>query len=256
MPDPTRVVAGECSIVHDRDTRSEYRGRVVVVVKPDDTVLVHDADGYQPVAWLTRADEVVLEAGDTYRISARSGDERLRVVAHDEARVLRYPASAAGAPVGACPDCAGTLVRASGAVACTACDARYALPAAASVREETCDCGLPRLRVERGVALDVCLDRACEPLADAVRERFDRAWDCPACGDDLRVIERGGLLLGCDAYPDCEASFSFPAGIAEGTCDCGLPAFETGAGRRCLDSTCAAGPSERDRAPAGGTDGH
>jgi len=238
MTEPTRVVAGDCSVVHDRAERAEYRGRVVVVVKPDNTVLVHDADGYQPVAWLTRADEVLVESLEEYTILARSGDECLRVVAHDPVRHLRYPASAAGTPVGDCPDCDGRLVRVSGAVVCTDCDARYGLPAGATVREECCDCGLPRLRVERGLALDVCLDRACEPLVEAVSTEFDRAWDCPDCGSPLRVLRQGGLLVGCEAYPDCETSYSFPTGLVDGECGCGLPTFATGGGRRCLDSTC------------------
>ncbi|MFT4957579.1 MAG: DNA topoisomerase-1, partial [Halobacteriales archaeon] len=60
--DTTRVFAGDCTVIHDRDDRSEYRGRVVVVVvKADNTVLVHDAEGYQPVAWITRADVVACE---------------------------------------------------------------------------------------------------------------------------------------------------------------------------------------------------
>jgi DNA topoisomerase-1 len=240
MTEPTRVIAGDCSVVHDRSDRAEYRGRVVVVVKPDNTVLVHDADGYQPVAWLTRADEVLVESADGYTVTARDGDEQLRVAAHDPARHLRSDAGAAGTPVGACPDCPGTLVRVSGAVACTDCDARHGLPAGATVRDERCTCGLPRLRVERGLALDVCLDRTCEPLVEAVADEFDRAWDCPDCGADLRVLRRGGLLVGCDAYPDCEVAFSFPTGVVDGECDCGLPTFETGGGHRCLDGTCPA----------------
>ncbi|MFT4890026.1 MAG: DNA topoisomerase-1 [Halobacteriales archaeon] len=233
----TRVFAGDCTAVHDRDERSEFRGRVIVVVKADNTVLVHDAEGYQPVAWLTRAESVACER-DAGRIVARNGEERLRVLVHDEDGFARYRTSSAGVPVGKCPACGDELVREGGAVACIGCGDRYGLPARATVRDDRCDCGLPRIRVERGVPLDLCLDRSCEPLVEAVAEEFDRVWSCPDCGSDLRILRRGGLLVGCDAYPDCDVSYSFPAGVVVDTCECGLPVFRTPSGRRCLDATC------------------
>jgi DNA topoisomerase-1 len=241
--DTTRVFAGDCTAVHDRQERSEYRGRVVVIVKADNTVLVHDAEGYQPVAWITRAEVVACER-EVGRIVAKDGDERLRILVHDEDGFARYPTSAAGVPVGECPDCGSELVREGGAVSCIGCGDRYGLPTGATVRDDHCDdCGLPRIRVERGVPLDLCLDRSCDPLVEAVREEFDRAWTCPDCGSDLRILRRGGLLVGCDDYPDCETSYSFPAGVAVDTCDCGLPVFRTPSGRRCLDATCRASSS-------------
>jgi len=196
--DPTRsirVLAGECTTIYDGDEREEHRGHVAVVVKPDNTVLVHDADGYQPVAWLTRADAVSCARDGGFSLTAQSGDERLRVVGHTEDGYGSYPATEAGRPIGECPDCERTLVRAGGAVNCLGCGERYGLPAGASVRGETCDCGLPRMRVERGVPFDLCLDRDCESLDAAVRDEFDRAWDCPDCGDDLRPRLRSEL---CD----------------------------------------------------------
>lgn len=232
-------------------------------------MLVHDVDGYQPVAWLTRADAVSLSrSGDTrwsdatglqpttepggpsgssrreansgaaFAVDARDGDERLRVVAHTEDGYASYPATRAGHPVGECPNCDGTLVRSGRQVSCIGCGDRYGVPDGATVREERCDCGLPRLRVERGAPLSICLDRDCDPLLDAVQERFDREWDCPDCGEDLRVLHRGGLLLGCDASPDCEVSYSLPHGTVVDQCACGLPVFELASGRRCLDSSC------------------
>jgi len=235
---PIRVLAGDCTVVYDGDGREEHRGRVTVVVKPDNTVLVHDADGYQPVAWLTRADAVACSRDGDFAVDARAGNQRLRVVAHAEDGFARYPATEAGTPVGDCPDCGDRLVRTGGAVTCLGCGDRYGLPTGATVTDDRCDCGLPRLRVERGQPFDVCLDRDCDPLDAAVKATFDRAWDCPDCGDDLRILRRGGLLAGCDSYPDCEASFSLPAGTVVGDCACGLPLFETGGGRRCLDGTC------------------
>jgi DNA topoisomerase-1 len=234
-----RVLAGDCTVVYDDgETREEHRGRVTTVVKPDGTVLVHDTDGYQPVAWLTRAPSVLCSRTGQFSIDARDGSQRLRVLAHREDGFASYPATTAGIPVGQCPDCGGSLVRSTGQVVCIDCGDEYGLPAGATLRGERCSCGLPRLRVERGVPLSVCLDHTCEPLADAVREEFDREWDCPDCDTPLRVIERGGLLAGCDAYPDCETSFSIPVGTVVEDCPCGLPIFETATGRRCLDSAC------------------
>lgn len=236
MHDGTRVMAGDCTTITDGTRSGEQRGDVLVVVKPDNTVLVHDAEGYQPVAWLTRADSVAIEDG---AVTAREGDQMLRVVAHEEHGSARYPASSAGVPVGDCPDCPGTLVRSSGGVTCTDCEDRYGIPADATVTGGRCDdCGLPTLRAERGLAFEVCLDRDCESLDERVKDAFDREWDCTACEGDLRILRRGGLLAGCENYPDCDTGFSMPAGVVIEDCGCGLPVFETSSGRRCLDSTC------------------
>ncbi|WP_324759985.1 DUF91 domain-containing protein [Haloarcula montana] len=240
MHDGTRVMAGQCTTVFEGSREREQRGDVLVVVKPDNTVLVHDAGGYQPVAWLTRAESVAVEDGT---VTARDGDNLLRVVAHEEHGSARFPASEAGVPVADCPDCPGTLVRTRGTVACTACSRSHGVPSDATVTKGRCeDCGLPTIRVERGDAFEVCLDRECESIDDRVSEAFDRRWDCPDCGSDLRILRKGGLLAGCEQYPDCDTGFSVPSGLVVDTCDCGLPVFETAGGLRCLDSTC----EERD----------
>jgi len=240
MHDGTRVLAGECTTTFDGDRTRKRRGDVLVVRKPDNTVLVHDAEGYQPVAWLTRAESVTVADGV---LTATDGDQRLRVETHEEHGSASYPASAAGLPVGDCPDCEERLVRAGGAVRCLGCRDRYGLPRDATVLTDTadCDCGCPRMRVERGRVFEVCLDRNCESLDDAVAAAFDREWDCPNCGGDLRVLRRGGLLAGCEHYPDCDTGWGIPAGTVVDRCDCGLPEFETGGGRRCLNSQCSHG---------------
>jgi DNA topoisomerase-1 len=242
MADTTHVFAGDCTATFEGRDRSVHRGRAVVLVKPDRTVLVHDADGYQPVSWLTRADAVTVERDDdgSVGVVARAGDRTLRVRCRDPVADGAYPVTAAGEPVGVHPETGGTLVRAGGAVSDLASDARYPLVAGATVLDRTCDdCGLPLMCVERGAIFEVCIDRDCEPLDDAVRDRFDGAWDCPDCGSPLRVIRRRGrLLVGCDAYPDCETAFTLPSGVVVDDCGCGLPVFETATGRRCLDGTC------------------
>ena len=239
MPDRIRVLAGDCTVRYESDAEvREHRGNVVSVVKPDNTVLVHDVGGYRPVAWLTRADAVTCSRGAPATVLAQGDGRLLQVTAHDEHGFERYPASPAGEAVGSCPHCDGTLVRADGAVRCLGCEEAHKLPADALVLEETCECGLPRMRVERGESFEPCVDRACEPLAVAVRERFDRTWNCPDCGGALRILERAGLIAGCERYPDCDTGFSIPAGVVDDHCDCGLPIFETPTGRRCLDATC------------------
>ena len=239
MHDAITVTTGECTTTFDgnRVRAHEQRGCMTVLIKPDNTVLVHDADGYQPVAWLTRAESVTVE---TDRIEARDGDQHLRVDVHEEYARGQYPASAAGRPVGDCPDCAGTLVRTTDGVSCTGCSARLGLPGDATVVDERCDCGLPLMRVERGHIFDICIDRECESMDAAVKSAFDREWECPNCDGDLRILRRSGLLVGCENHPDCDTGFAFPSGTVVGECACGLPLFDTDGGRHCLDGTCDA----------------
>lgn len=256
MPERLRVFAGDCVIETEGTRTRTQRGFVVVVVKPDNTTLVHDADGYQPVAWLTRPESVTIEGDGEGRsspddqsqpdaggftITARDGEQQLRVVSRDPVGHRIFPITEAGVPAGDCPDCAGPLVRSGGDVVCLGCEARYGLPTGATVTDGICDdCGLPQLRVERAGVFHVCLDPRCEALADRVRERFDETWDCPDCDGALGVQEaEGRVFLGCTTYPDCETTFSIPSGTVVEECDCGLPVFETASGRRCLDGTCA-----------------
>lgn len=240
MPeDSVRVFAGDCTITVDTGDPRRQRGAIVVIVKPDNTVLVHDGGGYRPVAWATRADAVhCAEREDSFTVTVVDEDIHLQVECHDQYLAGTYPVSAAGIPVGTCPDCEGSLVRSGGSVSCAGCGTDYPVPRDAEIHSTTCSCGLPAMGVERGAAFELCIDRSCESLDDAVRGRFDREWDCPECDGDLRIIRRRGLYAGCENYPDCDVLFSLPTGVVDGTCECGLPAFETAAGRRCLDSTC------------------
>lgn len=236
-----RLFAGDCTVEFAGESERTQRGYVVVVVKPDRTVLVHDAGGYQPVAWLTRADDLTTDTeGDSFAVTARSGDQELRVVSNAPTGTPEFPATEAGVPLGECPECGDALVRAGGEVTCLGCDAAYGLPAGATVLDEPCDdCGLPTMRVERGESFELCVDWRCDSLAEAVADALDGRWDCPDCGESLGVVSRGNRpFLGCEAYPDCETTFSIPAGEVAGECPCGLPVFETAAGRRCLDGTC------------------
>jgi len=276
VTDTVRVYAGDCTATHHRDGDTTHqRGRVVVVHKPDGTVLVHDAEGYQPVQWLTRANAVHREQGEDggFALVAVKEDERLRVESHGRGDRASHEATSAGVPVGPCPDCsktkgeettpesadaesdaAGILVWGRGAVTCLDCPTEYRLPGDATVIDSTCDCGLPRMAVERGTRFELCVDRSCEGLDEAVRDRFDREWSCPNCEGDLRVLRERTLFLGCENYPDCESSFALPDRQVVGTCDCGLPLVESSDGSTCLDRDCEASNADRRRVEDRGAD--
>ena len=236
MSENVQIIAGRCTTLFEGTRDRTQHGDALVVVKPDGTVLVHDARGYQPLAWLTRAEAVTVT---DRTVVAQDGNQSLHVTVEETYAREDYPAGDAGVPVGECPVCCGTLVRSRGTVSCPDCTETYSLPSQATVLAESCgDCGLPLFRVERGETFEVCLDPGCESLDERVRERFDREWSCPDCDGALRVLRRGGLLLGCENYPDCETGFSFPAGRVVDGCDCGLPVFETASTQRCLEREC------------------
>lgn len=242
MSEQIRILAGDCTATFEGARERIQRGYVVVVVKPDKTVLVHDADGYQPVAWLTRPDSLTIECDDdSFGVTARTDEQTLRVRSHRVTGNATLPVSAAGVPVGTAPESDAPLVRTGGDVVNLDTGRRYSLPAGATVLDERCEtCGLPEMRVVRGAAFELCIDYACGSLLDAVRERFDREWNCPDCGSPLRIFRMrdGPILAGCTEYPDCETAFSLPAGEIVDECPCGLPVFDTAAGRRCLDGSC------------------
>ncbi len=237
-----RLVVGECRIEVTGDEQFTQRGQVVVLVKPDRTVLVHDVSGYKPVAWITRGDSVSTDE-QTDVITAVDGDYWLRIDIENAIVDRAFPGSPAGQPTATCPACGGPLVIRGSAVHCISCHDRYGLPTDAELLETACTCGLPNMRVERGETFELCIDRTCDPLDERIAERFDGVWACPTAGCDgmLRVLRRGGLLLGCDQYPDCETAFRFPGGTLAGNCACGLPRFSRDGTTQCLDVDCDAG---------------
>lgn len=234
------LLVGECHVELTGSENRTHRGQAVVLVKPDGTVLVHDVVGYKPVAWLTRAEKVA-EDPEQGTITAVDGDTWLRITVDQPVVDRTVPGSPAGHPTGNCPSCGGTLVDARNAVHCIACHDRYGLPNDASLLDQSCSCGLPKMAVDRGETFEVCIDRECEPLDPVIADRFDGVWSCPDanCPGTLRVIRRSGLLLGCDQYPDCEEAYRFPAGTLEGHCSCGLPRFSTNTKSGCIDTTCS-----------------
>ena len=253
MQDAIRVFAGECTVTHHADRRSEKRGEVLVLIKPDNTVLVHDATGYRPAGWLTRADSVRVSQTDAELELTATKDEEWLSVESTNAEFVEFPVTRAGPSVGTCPDCGGTMVRASGSVTCLSCGDSYRLPRDATVTDETCaDCGLPTISVARGADLEVCLDRECSSIDDAVSARFDGEWSCRECGSPMIVSRERTLHVDC---PDCEASYPLPNGTVSGTCECGLPWFDTARGGRCLDAECEAGTQPAEPSVPDGTTG-
>lgn len=245
MDDALRLLAGDCTITyHGTDTITQ-RGAVLILVKPDDTVLVHDTTGYQPVAWLTRADAVRVRRHDTgFELFAAKDDATLRVESHTTTGDRYYPISPAGNPIGDCPDCAATLIHTGGTIVCTGCATRYSVPRDATIRDDTCPtCDLPRMRVERGAVFDLCIDYSCEALADIVADQFDETWPCPDCLTPMTISQSRGLRADC---PDCDTSIAVPRGTITGDCPCGLPLFASAETTRCFDPSCDAG---REAAP-------
>jgi DNA topoisomerase-1 len=244
MQDAIRVFAGQCTVTHESESTTTQEGLVVVLVKPDNTVLVHDAAGYRPAGWLTRADSLRVARRDgDLDLLATKGSERLHVRGGDVGAV-EFPVSAAGDVVGECPACEAPLVRHSGLVSCIKCGPEYRLPGDATMTDGTCDaCGLPTISVTRGEEFELCLDRACTSLDEAVRERFEGEWTCPDCHTPLTIERERTLVAAC---PECESSYHVPSGELAGTCECGLPRFETGDGARCLDPDCEATTPARE----------
>jgi len=245
MEDAARLLAGDCTVTYRGTDTITHRGAVLALVKPDDTVLVHDADGYQPAAWLTRADAVRVTRGDTgFTLYAAKDDATLRVESHTTAGDRYYPISPAGPTVGDCPDCAAVLVRTGGTIVCTGCHNRSDIPRDATVAEDPCPrCGRPTMTVERGATFTVCIDADCDPLSRAVAAQFDDAWPCPECSTGMTIDHGRRLRARC---PDCTTTVPVPRGTITGECPCGSPLFATIDTTRCFDPGC---PHRDDAAP-------
>lgn len=237
MKNATRIFAGTCTIDYEGEAETHQHGTVLTIVKPDNTVLVHDAAGYQPAAWLTRPETVeITRDGEGFEILATAGDQRLSVESIDHHDDAQYQISPAGVSVGSCPACAGILVRTGGAVVCIGCLTRWPLQHDATLSETCCStCGLPTMILRRGVEFHVCLDDSCDSLASRVSDRFDGRWSCPTCGEAMEIERSGQFYLVCSA---CERRHTVPSGLIVGRCSCGLPRFETSRTEQCLDTDC------------------
>lgn len=245
MDDTTRILAGDCTVTYDGTDTVTQRGAVLILYKPDDTVLVHDADGYQPAAWLTRADTVrVTRTDDGFELFATKDDATLHIESHTTTGDRYYPSSPAGPPTGACPTCPGTLIETTAAIVCTACRHQYQIPRDATIADDPCpDCGLPLMTVERGATFELCTDHSCDALADVVADQFDTAWPCPNCGSPTTIDDTRGVCATCTA---CDTTVSVPRGTIIGECPCGMPLFASADATRCFDPDCT---RRRETAP-------
>lgn len=164
MTDRMRVYAGECTTEYEGTVDRTARGHAVALIKPDDTVLVHDRDGYAPVAWLTHPASLDIDHGDGPRITAVDGDQRLTVRFHETQGSAVYPVSVAGVPIGSTAGDAGEFVRSRDTVVDLTTGRRYPLPPHSTVIDARCNaCGLPSIRVERTENdRSRCLDPTCE----------------------------------------------------------------------------------------------
>lgn len=249
MQNAIRIFAGACTVNYEGEADTRQQGTVLTIVKPDNTVLIHDASGYQPAAWLTRPETVeITHNAEGYEIVATADDHRLSVRSVDHHGHMQYPISPAGAPVGTCPDCEQAMVRAGGAVVCIGCLTSLSLPHDATVAEACCPtCRLPTMILQRGAEVRVCLDETCDSLVSHLAERFDGRWSCPTCDGVMLMGRDGSLQLEC---ADCDRRHTVPAGLVSERCSCGLPRFGTARGDRCLDTDCdRSGETVADAAP-------
>jgi len=99
------------------------------------------------------------------------------------------------------------------------------------------------MRVARGLAFNVCLDRGCESLDAAVKQAFDREWACPEpdCDGDLRILRRGASSPAASSIPTATPVSPSPPASPTANATAGSPTFETASGTRCLDATCDRG---------------
>lgn len=166
MTDQIRVYAGECTAAYEGTVNRTARGHVLALVKPDDTVLIHDRAGYSPVAWLTRSASIDIDCDDRPQITAVDGDQRLTVRFHGLEKRAVFPISVAGVPVGrADASGMGPYVRCRGSVVNITNGDRYALPSETVLLDRSCNaCGLPLVRADRTTTRDrpQCLDSDCE----------------------------------------------------------------------------------------------
>lgn len=156
MQDAVRVLAGDCRV---RGPETDLRGAVVLLAKPDGTVVVHDAGGRRPAAALAADTLAVSRDAGGFAVRARGAAGWLQVASHERYGHAHYPVSPAGPPVGECPDCGGTLVRGGGRVTCTGCLLAYSIPEGATATGARCEeCGLPLVETAAGVW---CPDDGC-----------------------------------------------------------------------------------------------
>jgi replicative superfamily II helicase len=143
--------------------------------------------------------------------------------------------------VGRCKNCGGFLKRAGNIITCE-CGAFYKLPGGTELADNTCQCGLPKLKLQL-LGDDVCIDRQCERIEDVIARHFATSnFVCPRCHSHLTVVRRKGIIVGCTKYyGGCKTAFLLPMNATiVGRCKCGLPKLQLKTKTRCLNTKCRA----------------
>jgi len=141
--------------------------------------------------------------------------------------------------VGRCKNCGGFLKRAGNIITCE-CGTFYKLPNGTDLAESTCNCGLPKLKLQL-LDEDVCIDRQCERIEDVIARHFATSnFVCPRCHSPLTIVRRKGIIVGCtEYYNGCKTAFLLPMNASiVGRCKCGLPKLQLKTKMRCLDTKC------------------
>jgi ssDNA-binding Zn-finger/Zn-ribbon topoisomerase 1 len=141
--------------------------------------------------------------------------------------------------LGRCKECGGLLKRVENVITCE-CGAFYKLPSGADLADSTCNCGLPKLKLQL-LGEDVCIDRQCERIEDVIARHFATSdFGCPRCHSPLTIVRRKGIIVGCSEYYNgCKTAFLLPMNATiVGRCKCGLPKLKLKTKTRCLDTKC------------------
>lgn len=74
------VVSGPASVEYNGRTVKKFEGDTVLVLKPDNSIVVHGLHGIKPVSYLSRADEIWSRGKNgTFTMEAIAGNDRLTV---------------------------------------------------------------------------------------------------------------------------------------------------------------------------------
>jgi superfamily II DNA helicase RecQ len=74
------VMAGQAELEYSGRAQKTYKGNIILLLKPDDSVLVHGTRGVNPVSYVVRAEDIQPRGKDgTLTITAGTGKDRLVV---------------------------------------------------------------------------------------------------------------------------------------------------------------------------------
>jgi len=103
------VIAGEAGVEYAGRASDSYHGSVVVLIKPDSSVVVHADKGVYPRNYMGRAHIIQVNEGNGMRISAENNGERLSVT-FKSIGMFQAPFDAGSPDVAAAPLKAATQV--------------------------------------------------------------------------------------------------------------------------------------------------